>query len=481
MGRLGLEPRTSRLKAECSTTELATRWGNFKSFTRLAQVNHFAAMAAVIAYRYFDTTWENLAEDSELWGQEVERIYIDVEPQRPHLHALLQELKPGEVSYFLLCRLDELADSIADVGDRLGQLEQLGIQVMAIDQPYRTGVSSRPQVLSELFETLEQQQRSRQIRQGHARSRLKFLPPPGRVPYGYRRGKERYIIDRQAAIIVKDFFDHFLLYGSLRSAVRFLEQAHQKKISVTTGQRWLTHPVYRGDLCYKNNDIIRDAHAPILSREEAAQVDRLLRRNRSLPKRSASAPYALAGLVRCEACGSSFQKTRVTAYRKQREYTYLRPCQCPQTPKCPSLGYDRLLEQTITQICQDLPPAIASLKTTGLEARRRQLQARIKEINGAISQLENLVETSILDADTARLRRYKLRSELATLENQQSQLPPENLRQIAANIGLPQFWYELSATEQRFYFREFIRAIQITYDNEASEAKTWQLSLRFMF
>ena len=26
MGRLGFEPRTSRLKAECSTTELATRF-----------------------------------------------------------------------------------------------------------------------------------------------------------------------------------------------------------------------------------------------------------------------------------------------------------------------------------------------------------------------------------------------------------------------------------------------------------------------
>ena len=29
MGRLGFEPRTSRLKAECSTTELATRLFSF--------------------------------------------------------------------------------------------------------------------------------------------------------------------------------------------------------------------------------------------------------------------------------------------------------------------------------------------------------------------------------------------------------------------------------------------------------------------
>lgn len=434
-------------------------------------------MGDVIAYRYFDARWEHLPEDSEVWGQEVDRVYIDVEPQRPHLRSLLQTLNPGQVSYFLLCRLDELADSISDIGDRLGQLEALGIQVMAIAQPYRTGVSSSPVELAHLWETLDQQQRSRQIRQGHARSRLKFLPPPGRVPYGYRRGKERYIIDRQAAIIVKDFFDHFLLYGSLRSAVRFLDQAHQKKISVTTGQRWLTHPVYRGDLCYKNNEIIRDTHAPILSREEAAQVDRLLRRNRSLPRRSASAPHALAGLVYCGACGSSFQRTRVTTYRKSQEYAYLRPRQCAHAPKCPGLPYDSVLEQTIHHICQELPPAMASLKTTGLVARRSQLEDTIGQLNDQISRLDTLVQDGILDTETARLRRYKLRSELATLKDQQSQLPPDNLRQIVDNIGVPQFWYALSAPEQRFYFREFIKAIEIHYD----EAKSWRITLCFMF
>ncbi len=31
MGRLGFEPRTSRLKAECSTTELATRFCAYES------------------------------------------------------------------------------------------------------------------------------------------------------------------------------------------------------------------------------------------------------------------------------------------------------------------------------------------------------------------------------------------------------------------------------------------------------------------
>ena len=151
------------------------------------------------------------------------------------------------------------------------------------------------QIYLRLLQEIQENQRSRRIRQGHARNRLRAHPPPGKAPYGYRRGKERYIIDRTTAPVVKEFFERFLLFGSLRGAVRYLEKKYAKKISVSTGRRWLTNPVYRGDLEYQNGEVIRNTHIPIISREEAAQTDRLLRRNRRLPRRTASAPHSLAG------------------------------------------------------------------------------------------------------------------------------------------------------------------------------------------
>ena len=117
---------------------------------------------------------------------------------------------------------------------------------------------------------------------------------------------------------MKDFFEYFLLYGSLRGAVRYLAQKYGKKISVTTGRRWLTNPVYRGDTAYLNGDTISNTHVAIVSREEAAQVDRLLRRNRRLPPRSASAPRSLAGLVVCSECQSSMSVVSVTTPRKEK-------------------------------------------------------------------------------------------------------------------------------------------------------------------
>ena len=47
-----------------------------------------------------------------------------------------------------------------------------------------------------LLQKIHQETNSRRLRQGHARNRFKALPPLGKVPYGYRRGKDRYLLDR---------------------------------------------------------------------------------------------------------------------------------------------------------------------------------------------------------------------------------------------------------------------------------------------
>jgi len=85
-------------------------------------------------------------------------------------------------------------------------------------------------------------------------------------------------------------------------AVRYLAQKYGKKISVSTGRRWLTLSIVATP--YQNGQVISNTHVPIISREEAAQVDRLLRRNRRLPPRTASVPRSLAGLVVCGECQS---------------------------------------------------------------------------------------------------------------------------------------------------------------------------------
>lgn len=424
----------------------------------------------IIAYSYTEPLLE-AAPAPEIWGQEVDRIYQDL-GGRQQLQQLLKDCQTEPVKYLLIQRFEELGDTLQQVCSHLAQLENLGVEIIVQTETEPRNRKNLLQILAEL----QRSQHSRSIRKGHARNRIKSRIPPGKPPYGYRRGKERYTIDRSAAVAVKDFFEHFLIYGSLRGSVRYLAKKYSKKISVSTGRRWLTNPAYRGDLEYQNGQVISNTHVPIISREEAAQIDRLLRRNRRLSPRSASAPRSLAGLAICAQCKSPMTVAKVTSYRKDREYLYLRPINCLSQPKCSGFSYDEVLQLTIAGICRDLPAAVAALQMPDLHGIKAGTEQAIASKQEILEQLPALIESGILDTETAEFRAYKIRTEIAQLQSKLAQLPPVNLREIAQTVSLPQFWLDLSESERRFYFREFIDRIEIV-----GEKTNWKLQIIFIF
>lgn len=407
------------------------------------------------------------------WGWEFDGIYLDL-GQRVQFQQLLADAEASAVQYVVVRRLLELGETVEAVCDRLDALRKLGVSVVTLDED-APPATDRTAVL-QLLQQLQSQQHSQKVRQGHARRRLNAQPPPGKAPYGYRRGRDRYVVDRASAPVVKDFFERFLLYGSLRGAVRYLAQRYGKRISVTTGRRWLTNPVYRGDLAYADGRVIRETHAAIISRSEAAQVDRLLRRNRRLAPRTASAPRSLAGLVTCEACGSPMTVTRVTRRDRQTEYLYLRPTDCARSPKCKSLRYEVVLQKTVLAVCENLQRLADRLPLPDCDGVKAGLQGQIAQKQQILEVLPQLCDDGILDAETLKLRIYHVQSEIAQLQAQLLQLPPVNLRETARAVSLPQFWWDLTETERRVYFREFVQKIKIS----RSESE-WTVNIEFIF
>jgi DNA invertase Pin-like site-specific DNA recombinase len=435
----------------------------------------------IIAYIYSNPLLES-TPNKEIWGWEIDQVYQDF-GEYQQLEQLLVDCQTEKPDYLLIRRLEELGDNVRVIGDRLKQLEALGIVIITTEQDYSSTIGDKiddidlKNYLSKLFDEIQVNKQRLRLQLGHARNRLKILPPPGKAPYGYRRGQDKYIIDKSTAPVVKDFFERFLLFGSLRGAVRYLEKRYGKKISPATGRNWLINPVYRGDLKYKNQQLISNTHTPIINREEAAQIDRLLRRNSRLPARTASAPRSLAGLVICQQCQLIFNITRVTQRQQANEYLYLRCHNCPQKPKCKAIAYAEVLTQTINQICVELPLAVAELNLSNDAVIAEKIQQEIKQKQDILEQLPTLLQQEILDQKTFAWRNYNLRTEIAQLETKIAQLPPDNLPAIAKAVSIPQFWLDLSEAERRFYFREFITEIEIIRNTSSS----WNLSLKFIF
>jgi len=443
---------------------------------------------SVVAYACIDPYLDQ-PPTADTWGETVEQVYLDQgspNNARPQLQHLLQNCQTMPPDRLLVRQLVDFGDSLEAIFARVDHLEQQGITVISLDGKYVTPARcqspDKPSdggdraSLIDLAADLQATLRQRQLQAGHAANRVNAMPPPGRAPYGYRRGRYRYALDRTTAPVVKEFFERFLLFGSVRGAVRYLEKTYGKRISASTGQRWLTHPVYRGDSLYKDGNIIRDTHTPIISREEAAQIDRLLRRNRRLPPKTASAERSLAGLVRCQECQSKLRVSRVTRPRQTQDYLYLRPMSCSRTTACKAIPYEAVLERTIAAICQDLPAAVADLQAPPVGIIKGAIAAQIEQKENALAQLPQLQQQGILDEATISLRAYTLRSEISELQQRISQLPPENLLQIVQTLSIPRFWQDLSEAERRVYLREFIHTVLIT-----RQADDWDVQIRFVF
>ncbi len=436
------------------------------------------------------------------WDLPPEQIYLDhascaEDSDRPAFQQLLQACDRHPLAQLWLQDLRDLGESSGAIAQRLTQLAQrsvtLSLDTATTAETIETPLTLDPrqvQILLPLLLHTQIQSHGEQIRQGHARNRQQALPPPGKAPLGYRRGRDRYRIDRSTAPIVKGFFEHFLLYGSLRGAIRHIAQTYGKKVSVSTGQRWLRNPVYRGDLLYGSGDLVRDTHEALITRLEAAQVDRILKRNRALPPRTASAPRSLAGLVRCQTCQTQFSVARVASRSRagqsrqkstQKEYLYLRPQACSRSPRCSAVRYDAVLLETVRLICEQLPRATAALGSPEGDPRRRVLGEAIAKKEQALGQIPVLLEAEVLDEASAQLRQTQLRTEIARLYDQVDQLSPVNLQEIAQAVTIPQFWLDLSEAERRFFFREFIRQIELSYATSGAVEPPWSLRLQLIF
>ena len=437
----------------------------------------------IIAYIYTNPMIE-ITPDSFFWGCEIEAIYQDI-GERQQLVKLIRDCEKNAPSYLLIRSLSEFGNSLDEVTKTITVIEELGIEIIAIDEDYNSSKfkiinnSKTKEKLLNIWNDIRQKIHQKKLLKSHGNNRLNILPPPGKAPFGYLKGKDSYIINRATSSIVRDFFEHFLLYSSVSDSVRYLAKKYDKKIALSTAINWLKNPVYRGDLNYKNKEIISDTHTPIISREEGAQIDRILKSHRLVKPRSASANYSLAGLLRCQQCESSFRISKVKNKKYPEKYLYLIPTKCQGNCNYKSVKYDLVFSEVINKICRDFP--LLSKNTNSPDSRviKQQLETKIKENEDILNKLKTLEIEKILDKETTSLRSYKINLEIGQLKQQIAQLPPDNLEKIAVAISNPQFWYDLSAIECRFYLREFIKVIKINSVNK--EEKYIDITLEFIF
>jgi len=141
-----------------------------------------------IVYCYTNPLLKSVPDPS-VWGMAAARVYHDL-GDRQQWEQLLAESQLNPPDSLVVRRWDELGESMQAVSDRLAALERLGIALIVLEES--TDPQSPAPMRSQMIQACQRMQaaQGQRIQQGHARNRIKTLPPPGKAPYGYRRGKD---------------------------------------------------------------------------------------------------------------------------------------------------------------------------------------------------------------------------------------------------------------------------------------------------
>lgn len=300
-------------------------------------------------------------QDSGMYSPETDTVteYVDdgysgTNFNRPSFNKLIEDVKRGKIHTILIKDFSRLGRDYITVGDYIEQIfPLLGIRLISVNNGYDsvdTPTVSLDMEVTNLVNTLYSRDISKKVRSGNLARYRNGTKVANRIPYGYRKEGAKWVVDQEAADVVRLIFEEA---GNGRSTSEIAAILNAQKISIraeyqrTHGMNLYGAPVaveherlwnsamvsevirtyaYTGALvggkletiavgshkvrkkAREEWHVLENDHEPIVSREVFEKAQMVLetkkRTGRVIPK-----SYALKGKIRCGNCH------RVLTYR----------------------------------------------------------------------------------------------------------------------------------------------------------------------
>lgn len=235
---------------------------------------------------------------------------------------ILNFISQNDIEAVIVHELDRLARSMLDTLLFVDELNKRKIVFMSVHDGFDTSTAQgqlQMQILAAFAEYFRAQLAAKVL--GGMTERASQGKPMGRRPFGYRFGKDNYIVDEEEATVVKWIFN---AYVKENMGLRAIAEALNKQgLRTPAGMAWshvsvrqiLDHDIYTGVFKWKDICLI-DAIPKIIDRELFDQAHNRRKRKRELGGRSQNATHLLSGLLRCGICGGPLVGTmRNNKYR----------------------------------------------------------------------------------------------------------------------------------------------------------------------
>ena len=333
--------------------------------------------------------------------------------ERPEFTKLLAFSKKSKnaVNLLLFTKWDRFSRNAGDAYGMINQLNKLGIEPQALEQPLDLTIPENKIMLAFYLAApeVENDRRSLNIISGMRRAKKegRYLGP---APVGYKnvrdeKGKGQIIIDESQAPIVKWAFEE--IAKGIHSVHAIWEMAKEKGLKSGRTHFWVVikNPLYCGLIeipAYKDEEslIVNGTHEPIISKELFEQVQFVLfgRKKNSPLRQTKKEELPLRGFLLCPKCNNKLTGSASKGCKGGKYFYYHCTSKCGVRFKAESLNL-KLIEnfKSITLNKKALNYIYEGAKNTfklnqvDFTSEKKNIETEIKKYSDRISNARRLM------------------------------------------------------------------------------------------
>ncbi|MEA5489305.1 MULTISPECIES: recombinase family protein [Pseudanabaena] len=401
--------------------------------------------------------------------------------KRGDFQRIVELVKQKRVKQITVTALDRLSRESVTSAKFLQTLEETGVLIYELDSdryinfidPNEWYESRQKGIQAEY----ESRKTSKRVRDGYQNLRDLHKANP-RIPYGYKRVNQQYVLDPDKAAIARESIDLYLSHKTLPIVTREIYEKHGKRWSVSGLRQWLLNPVLVGHTPYDKREpkpanlpqggqIIFNTHVDqaLMTEHEQRAIAEILQENIKIWGKNRTAFInPLSGLVFCGECGVSCDLLSKPSGGKKVEFHRLRSFYCRTRSKRPagkscsqrSTYKFETIEALAIAALTKRAEQIANIAEISLE---RVEPLELRELRGQLATLETLTYNPAI-----ALAKEQLKSQISNLEyglTVGKQVDNELRSVLVETFQNPSFFATLPDTDKKTIYRALINRIVV--------------------
>lgn len=361
---------------------------------------------------------------------------------RPKWKNYLLDLKRhrGKTDFVLFLKWDRFSRNAGDAYQMISILRRLGVEPQAIEQPLDMEIPESKMMLAFYLAApeVENDRRSLNVIHGMRRA-MKEGRHMNRAPVGYKNVRDEndnkiiIPVEPMASLMIWAFEE---VARKVYNTEQIFKLIKKKGFTRSRAQFWLAvrNPAYCGKLFipkYKKEEsvFVKGKHQPLISEALFNEVQEVLDgRGRSYkPKVMANLFLPLRGLIVCPNCGKLVTGSgSVNRYKKAYPYYHCsKGCRFRERAEDVNEQFYRLLKkysprQEMMELYQIILQQAWKEQSSEETLNRTQLGKQIKDLEGKISVIRDLLASRKLDPEEFNIMKSNYTQEIEKIEAQLS-------------------------------------------------------------